>query len=182
MANDAATDQRRHLGPALTVRVQQRGDAPGCAGCLEAPVYDECVFKPTFYCSQVCQKADWDQHKLDCRKLQARRALDRAALLLQAIIYRIRLHASPIQFKSVRIEGSNIFLDGFQFDVLDTQRQSKPFPACLGDNRSLFEAALVHMWCMEAVMYLHIFARELLAIKPTLLSIFSPELGPGLLT
>jgi hypothetical protein len=91
-----------------------------CTGCLGAPVYDDCVPKPTSYCSQVCQKADWDQHKLECRKLQARKALDRAALLLQAIIYRIRLHTSPIQFKSVRIEGSNIFLNGFQFDVLDT--------------------------------------------------------------
>jgi hypothetical protein len=134
MANDAATDQRRHLGPALTVGDQQRGDAPGCAGCLEAPVYDECVFKPTFYCSQVCQKADWDQHKSECRKLQARKTLGRAALLFQAIIYRIRLYASPLQFKSARVEGSNISLDGFQFDGLDTQRQLKPFPICLDDN------------------------------------------------
>jgi hypothetical protein len=132
----------------------QRPTTRRCTGCLEAPVYDECVPKPTFYCSQVCQKADWDQHKLECRKLQARKALNRAALHLQAIIYRIRLHASPIQFKSVRIEGSNIFLDGFQFDVLDTQRQLKPFPACLGDNRGLFETFLVHMGCMEAMMYL----------------------------
>jgi hypothetical protein len=152
-----------------------------CTGCLEAPVYDECVSKPTFYCSQVCQKTDWDQHKLECRKLQARKTLDRAALLLKAIIYRIRLHASPIQFKSVRIKGSNISLDGFQHDGLDTQRQLKPFPVCLGDNRSLFEAVLVFMGCMEAMMYLHSFAQELLAGKHTLLSIFSPEIDTGLL-
>lgn len=81
------------------------------------------------------------------------------------------------QFKSVRIEGSNISLDGFQFDGLDTQRQLKPFPVCLGDNRSPFE----FMGCMEAMMYLHSFAQELLAGNPTLLSIFSPELDTGLL-
>ena len=62
------------------------------------------------------------------------------------------------QFKSVRIEGSNISLDGFQFDGLDTQRQLKPFPVCLGDYRSPFEAVLVFMGCMEAMMYLHSFA------------------------
>ena len=81
----------------------------------------------------------------------------------------------------MRIEGSNISLDGFQFDGLDTQRQLKPFPVCLDDNRSLFEAVLVYMGCMEAMMYLHSFAEELLAGKPTLSSIFSPELDTGLL-
>ena len=81
----------------------------------------------------------------------------------------------------MRIEGSNIFLNGFQFDVLDTQPQLKLFPVCLGDNRSLFEAVLVCMGCMEAMMYLYSFAQELLASKPTLLSIFSPEIYTGLL-
>jgi hypothetical protein len=79
-------------------------------GCLEAPVYDECISTPMFYCSPVCQKADWGQHKSECRKLQARKTLGRAALLLQAIIYRIRLHASPLRFKSMRIEGSITYL------------------------------------------------------------------------
>src|SRR5271170_3024558 len=74
-------------------------------GCLGAPVYDGCVSKPTFYCSPGCQKADWCQHKSECRKLQARKTLGRAALLLQAIIYRIRLHASPLQFESVCVKG-----------------------------------------------------------------------------
>jgi MYND finger len=143
-----------------------------CSGCLGAPVYDECVSKPTFYCSPVCQKADWRQHKSECRKLQARKTLSRAALLLQAIIYRIRLHASPLRFKSARIEGSIIYIDGFQFDGLDTQRQLTSFPVCLNGDQSLFEAVLVYMGCMEAMMYLYRFAEELLAGKPTLSSIF----------
>jgi hypothetical protein len=81
----------------------------------------------------------------------------------------------------VLIEGSNIFLNGYQFDVSDTQPQLKPFPVCLGGNRSLFEAVLEYMGCMEAMMYLYSFAQELLAGKPTLLSIFSPESDTGLL-
>jgi hypothetical protein len=136
-----------------------------CTGCLRAPLYDEYVSKPTFYCSIVCQKADWDQHKSECRKLQARKSLSRVALLLQAIIYRIRLHASPLQFKSLRIKGSNILLEGSQLDGLDTQRQLKPFPVCLDSDQSIFEAALVFMACMEAMMYLQSFANELLVGK-----------------
>jgi len=152
-----------------------------CIGCLEAPVYDERVSKSTFYCSQVCQKASWGLHKSECRKLQARKTLGRAAVLLQSIIYRIQLHASPLQFKSARIEGLIIFLDGFQINGLDTQRQLKPFPVCLDDNRSLFEPVLVYMGCMEAMMYLYNFVKELLASVPTLSSLFSPEVDPDLL-
>jgi hypothetical protein len=159
----------------------QRPTMNRCTGCLEAPVYDECVSKPTFYCSPLCQKADWGQHKSECRKLQARKALGRAALLLQAIIYRIRLHASPLQFKSMRIEGSIISLDGFQVNGLDTQRLLKPFPVCLDGDKSLFEAVLVYMGCMEAMMYLHSFTEELLAGEPTLSSRFSSELDTDLL-
>lgn len=67
----------------------------------------------------------------------------------------------------MRIEGSIIFLNGFQFDGLDTQRQLNPFPVCLDGDRSLFEAVLVYMGCMEAMMYLYSFTKELLAGKPT---------------
>jgi hypothetical protein len=159
----------------------QRPTMKRCTGCLGAPAYDECVSKPTFYCSPGCQKADWSQHKSECGKLQARKTLGRAALLLQAIIYRIRLHASPLRFKSARIEGSVIYLEGFQFDGLDTQRQLKPFPVSLDDDRRPFEAVLVYMGCMEAMMYLHSFAKELLTGKSTLSSPFPTEPDTDLL-
>jgi hypothetical protein len=172
MVSDAEDGSKTASG---TCTCCQRPTRNRCTGCLGAPVYDECVSKPTFYCGPVCQKADWRQHKSECRKLQARKTLSRAALLLQAIIYRIRLHASPLRFKSARIEGSIIYIEGLQFDGLDTQRQLTSFPVCLNGDRSLFEAVLVYMGCMEAMMYLHRFAKELLAGKPTLSSISLPN-------
>lgn len=144
-----------------------------CTGCLDAPVYDAGVSHPTFYCSPVCQKADWSLHKSECRKLQARKTLCRATVILRAIIYKIRLHASALQFKSMRIEGSNIFLEGFHIDMSNTRRQLKPFPVCLGSDRRLFEAALVFSSCMEAMMFLHSFVTELLVGKSTVKSQFS---------
>ena len=45
-----------------------------CSGCLDAPLYDDCIAKPSFYCSTACQKADWGQHKSVCRALQARKS------------------------------------------------------------------------------------------------------------
>ena len=91
------------------------------------------------------------------------------------------MHASPLQFKSVRVEDAIIFLEGFQFDVSGTQRQLKPFPVCLDGDRNLFEAALVYMGCLEAMMYLYGFAKEFFAGKPTLSSLFPPERGADLL-
>jgi len=79
----------------------------------------------------------------------------------------------------VRLQGSIISLDGYQFDELE--RLLKPFPVCLDGDRSVFEAVLVYMGCMEAMMYLHGFAEELLAGKPTLSSMSSPELHTDLL-
>jgi hypothetical protein len=45
-----------------------------------------------------------------------------------------------------------------------------------------FEVVLVYTGCMEAVMYLHSFAKEFLVGKSTLSSIFSTELDTDLLT
>ena len=136
-----------------------------CTGCLEAPVYNECFSEPTFYCGPVCQKADWSQHKSKCKKLQARKFIHRAALLLQAIIYRIRLHASPLQFKSVHLEGSTVLLEGYQLTY--SEQMLKAFPISLDDDRGLAEAVLVYMGCMEARLYLHDFAQELLTGNST---------------
>lgn len=72
---------------------------------------------------------------------------------------RIRLHASPLRFKSVRLEGSIVYLDEYQFDGL--KRQLKPFAVCLGGDRSLFEAVLVYMGFTEAMMYLFIAAASM---------------------
>jgi len=63
----------------------------------------------------------------------------------------------------VRIEGSIIYLNGFQFDGIDNQRFSKPFPVCVDIDGSLFEAVLVYMGRTEAMIYLYRFAKELLA-------------------
>ena len=121
----------------------QKPAADMCAGCSGAPVYNQCISKPTLYCSLICQKDDWCKHEPGCRNLQARKTLGRAASLLQAIIYRIRLHASPLEFESMRSEGSAIYLEGYPSGRADLQPQLGPFPLNLDGDRSTFEA----VWC-----------------------------------
>ena len=116
---------------------------------------------------------------------QSAKSFKLAILLIEPFCFfkpspnRIRLHASPLRFKSVRLEGSIVYLDEYQFDGLE--QQSKPFAVCLDGDRSLFEAVLVYMGFTEAMMYLHSFAEGLLAGKPTLSSIISLELDTDLL-
>ncbi len=74
----------------------------------------------------------------------------------------------------MRVQVSIISLHGFQFNGLEPLL--RPFPACLDGDRDLAEAFLVHMSCMEAMLYLHSFTKELLAGKPSLSSMFFPGL------
>ncbi|RDL37479.1 uncharacterized protein BP5553_04912 [Venustampulla echinocandica] len=78
-------------------------------------------------------------------------------------MYKIRLYASPLRFKSVRVESSTIYLDQFQFDVTAGQQYLKPFPVCLEVDQGLFGAVLVYMGYTEAMMYLYSFAKDFLA-------------------
>lgn len=132
-----------------------------CSGCSAAPAYDNSLPVLTFYCSSGCQKLDWRRHRTECRKLQARKSLNRAALLLQAVIYNIRLHATTLNITSVRVEGTTVYSTGPLPNPLCTQ-QLRPFPAHLFEDQAILESVLVYTACMEAMVFLCNFITELL--------------------
>lgn len=133
-----------------------------CFECHDAPIYDDSANSDVFYCCLECQKFDWLQHKAECERLQARKSLVRAALLLHDIFHQIRLHASIIQFDSLRNDGSNIYLDGVFGNGSWDARYLTPFPTTLNTDQRTFEAVLMWGSCTDALMYLHSFAKELL--------------------
>ncbi|KAK5652639.1 hypothetical protein OQA88_10232 [Cercophora sp. LCS_1] len=57
-----------------------------CSGCLDAPSYGGEVPQQTAYCSAACQKTHWSAHKAQCKILQTRRCIHRAALFLEAVV------------------------------------------------------------------------------------------------
>lgn len=58
-----------------------------CAGCLNAPSYGGDVPRPAvYYCSAQCQRSHWRTHKTECKVLQTRRCIHRAALVLGSFV------------------------------------------------------------------------------------------------
>jgi hypothetical protein len=133
-----------------------------CAGCLGAPSYGESGPNDAYYCGRDCQKAHWHQHKSGCRELRHRIRLQRAANLLKAIICRVRLHAATQQFKSMRVEGATIYLDGVEEHEPGTNLLRR---LVVGSdvNQSSLHAVLAHEGCTDSMVYLHYFAKELLS-------------------
>ncbi len=132
-----------------------------CSGCAGAPAHGEQAATPTFYCDIECQKADWHRHKTECRKLQARNSLSRAAELLQSIFYKIRMQATTLPFTSVHVENNTIHLKADTAGSYSDQ-QIGPFPVHLFQDSAIAESALMYFSSMDAMVYLYSFAAELL--------------------
>jgi hypothetical protein len=147
-----------HIGPCARC---QKAATKICNGCLGAPIYGEHLPIRTFYCDAECQKADWSRHKTECKLLQARKLLSRAAMVLQATICLIRMNAYPQAVASVRVEGTTINLESRELGEKDFQRCLYPFPVNLDifNNREVLEAALLHLSCTEAMIYLYELAK-----------------------
>src|SRR5437773_1226042 len=156
-----AADQRDESSSSDRCACCQKASINNCGGCLGAPVYDHLSAKRTFYCDTKCQKADWDRHKTECKALQARKSLQRAAMVLQATMCRIRKNAYPLSVTSARYEGSKIVLDGPNINGESRPRRLQPFPAILENDRELLEAVLLRSSSAEAMVYLYSLTKEL---------------------
>ena len=55
----------------------------------------------------------------------------------------------------------------------ESEQALKPFPVPIDGDQSLAKAAVVYMGSLEALMYLHGFAKEIMAGKPTTPPMFS---------
>ncbi|KAE8378074.1 hypothetical protein BDV26DRAFT_292553 [Aspergillus bertholletiae] len=135
-----------------------------CSGCLGAPIYDEVVAETTFYCSSTCQKQGWEQHKVKCKQLQARKSLSRAATLLQDILYRIRLRAHTNKSLTAHMDGSRVILGDVHEDELDDYRPVGPLSIEVkGGDQRVWDAIVMMSACTEAVLFLFLFVRDILS-------------------
>ncbi|KAE8325446.1 hypothetical protein BDV39DRAFT_206984 [Aspergillus sergii] len=124
-----------------------------CSGCRGAPEYGKVTPEPTFYCSSACQTQHWGEHKVKCKQLQARKSLSRAATLLQAILYRIRLHAHTIQSATAHVDGLCSRIEELTVEVLKEISIERPdgTPLTYTKNHHVYRATLNNgeIWAID---------------------------------
>ena len=114
----------------------------------------------TWYCGPECQKADWVEHKPQCKASQARQALYRAAVTAKKIFYvylKETFMWAPGKFE--KIGTTWLILP----DVYTGTSQLVPFPYEKFPDMHDQEALLTHHNCTAAVAQMHNVVKTFLA-------------------
>lgn len=137
--------------------------------CIDSPAYSEARMGSAFYCTTNCRMNHRDLHREECKKLQLRKSIQRAAILLQGVMIRIRTHFATMRFQSIRVEGPTAI---FELPwVNNPPYQTEPFTVSWDGDRKYIEAALLYLSCTEAMVLLENFVREMLKGERTELAI-----------
>lgn len=132
-----------------------------CAGCMDAPEYESGDSTDIMYCSRDCQKSHWASHKIQCKGLQQRKKLLRAAIVLKAALLIYREATYDIDLTKVDFEGGTLRLFQKQRPIT-AQSNRGPFPSHLVANNKYKEAVLAHNSCTTAMALLGRLTRKLL--------------------
>ena len=123
-----------------------------CKACRAMPNAIDGQISSTWYCGPECQKADWIEHKPQCKALQARQALYRAAVTAKKIFYTYQKKTfmwSPEKFEKI---GTSWFILP---KVHTSTSQLVPFPYENFPDAHDQEALLTYQNCNTAVSQMH---------------------------
>lgn len=140
-----------------------------CTGCKGAPGNSP----STVYCNHSCQNEHWEQHKLTCEKLRARRILQRSAALLKSAFLIFRELTFDNVLKEVKEKHGILYLSTRRKDGIDIIQDPSPWlpiPASLNLGQEEKEAILSLNECQTALICMHKLLSTLLRGKLTLSS------------
>lgn len=132
-----------------------------CAGCIGAPEYKSGDAANTIYCDRECQRAHWNTHKDQCKTLQQRKKLLRAAEILKATLLTYREATYDVELTGVHYKDGVLLLHQNQRSIT-TRIKRGPFPNHLVANAQHKEAILAHNSCTTAMALLGRMTRKLL--------------------
>jgi hypothetical protein len=139
-----------------------------CAGCHEAPNTDGTPHVGVRYCSRGCQKTNWPAHRLECKNLQARKALFKAAGLLQKIWYTVRREAfDNCIVKTEEVNGELLIHEG-DYDLEPTKRKDgfyRKFPDAIFKNQQDADACLNLLSCTDSLSHMYMVNHWLLKCR-----------------
>ncbi|KAK6002283.1 hypothetical protein QM012_001921 [Aureobasidium pullulans] len=137
----------------------------GCAGCHQAPDTDGSPHISVRYCNKECQKAHWPAHRSECKNLQTRKALFRAAWLLQKIWYTVRRESfDNCVVKAEEVKGELLIYEG-NYKSESTKRYNgfyRKFPDNVFKNKQDAETCLILLCCAESLSHMYMVTSWLL--------------------
>ncbi|THV81311.1 hypothetical protein D6D29_05474 [Aureobasidium pullulans] len=129
-----------------------------CAGCHKAPNIDGTPRIDVRYCTRECQKAHWSAHRVECKNLQARKALFRAAWLMQKIWHTVRRESfDNCVVKSEQIDGELLIHEG-DYNLEPTKREAgfyREFPDHIFENEQDAESCLNLLYCTDSLSHMY---------------------------
>lgn len=132
-----------------------------CSGCIGAPEYESGDGPNTAYCDRDCQREHWNSHKAQCKMLQQRKKLLRAAKILKAALLTYREATYDVDLTGVHYKNGVLLLHQNQRSI-STRAKRGPFPNHLVANTQHKEAVLAHNSCTTAMALLGRLTRKLL--------------------
>lgn len=131
-----------------------------CKGCKAMPNAIEGQISSTWYCGPECQKADWIEHKPQCKASQARQALYRAAVTAKKIFYAYQKQTFMSAPERIEKIGT-IWL--IHPKVCTVKSLMLPFPHDTFPDAHDQDALLTHQSCNTAVSEMHNVVKTLFA-------------------
>lgn len=147
-----------------------------CNGCHKAPDVQGGQVETVLYCSAKCQKADWNFHKYDCKKAQARRSLYRVAETAKLAFFRLVERTFGQHVVWLEDKGDTLYVregskDGSTFSP-------KPAEYLYSDQNE--QAAMARISCGSSEDYIQVFVETMLqGQKPSQISIGGLRLESG---
>lgn len=134
-----------------------------CSGCHGARGYEKEDAVKTRYCNAECRKADWKSHKDLCKRLEARKALYRAADTMQQVFYLYQKNRWTWNIEKVeRVKDTSRQNDNEPIEKCTSlyfhrSRHSstnfpKPFPDSLFVSDREKESALAYLNCHDSIL------------------------------
>lgn len=130
-----------------------------CAGCHQAPNTDGTPHVSVSYCTKECQKAHWPSHRTECKNLQARKALFRAAWLLQKIYYTVRRESYDSCVVSVEEVDGELLVHEGNYSLEPTKREDgfyRDFPDGIFENERDADACLSLLYCNDSLSHMYV--------------------------
>lgn len=136
-----------------------------CAGCHQAPKTDGTTHVNVRYCTKECQKTHWAYHRIECKNLQARKALFRAAWLLRKMWHTVRKESfDNCVIKAEEVNGELLIHEG-DYNLERSKRVPgfyREFPEAIFNDKQDAEACLDLLCCSDSLSHMYMVSHWLL--------------------